>query len=550
METIETRIDRRLLAAIYIYMALPVMIFVIGWCRWYFGIPASIIIALGVVLCIRECGPSAGAHQFTSEELLKMAVIAVIIIMWTACSGIGGYLWQNFDHQTRNTLFEMLVNEKWPVARTIETEGMLQSRGLIYYIGFWFPSAFAGKILGLQAGYAMQFIWAVTGILLFYALICCWCKKIVIWPLIVFIFFSGLDYAGVLLGNVGTMKIFESDHLEAWSIHYQFSSVTTQLFWVFNQAIPVWLASALIFLEERPRNIIFTWSLILLTSAFPFVGLLPYVVYYMIRRSVWRKSYTQVRQILSDCVRNWCSIQNILAGGIVGIITALYLSGNEALGNSINAIIRRLTEVRYFGLFLLLGIVFLAVLFWITAVWIMRGKGIILGCCAWAAGVLLIIWKIVTISQAEGQPVLFNWVNITIFFFLEAGVFLACMYPMIKNKVLFWITSVSLYVMPLIVVGKSCDFCMRASIPGLLLIYIWCIQSINQKTDKIRMYILIGLLIIGGITPFHEIKRTYVMSRDYYETSYVPEYDIYNSGNFAGSTDNFFWNYVAKPFEK
>lgn len=550
METIEAGIDRKILIAVYGYLALPMLIFVLGWCRWYIGVPAAIIITLGIILSVREYGPVKEKFNFSRNELLTMAAIMVMVVVWTAFSGIGGYLWQNFDHKTRNTLFEMLVNTKWPVAQTIETGGSLQSRGLIYYIGYWFPSALVGKLFGVEAGYAMQFIWTVTGILLLYALICCWCKKIVIWPLVVFMFFSGLDYVGALLGNSGTMKIFESDHLEAWSIHYQFSSITTQLFWVFNQAVPVWLACALIFLGERPKNMIFTWSLILLTSAFPFVGLLPYVIYYMITRASWRSDYHKVRHILMDCIRNWCSWQNLLAGGTVGAITALYLWGNEALGNSINAVILHLKEMDHFVLLLLLGILLCIGVFWLTAFLIMHGKGRFLKNLAWISAVLLAGWKMVSIALDNGQPVLFNWVNLTLFFFLEAGVFLVCLYPMIKSKTLFWITTVWLYVMPLIVIGNSCDFCMRASIPGLLLIYLWCIQVLNEKKEKLRVVLLIILLLLGSITPLHEIRRTYVESRNYYERAYDSEYDIYNSGNFAGSTDSFFWKYIAGPFER
>ena len=550
METIEARIDRKILIAVYGYLALPMLIFVLGWCRWYIGVPAAIIITLGIILSVREYGPVKEKFNFSRNELLTMAAIMVMVVIWTAFSGIGGYLWQNFDHKTRNTLFEMLVNTKWPVAQTIETGGSLQSRGLIYYIGYWFPSALVGKLFGVEAGYAMQFIWTVTGILLLYALICCWCKKIVIWPLVVFMFFSGLDYVGALLGNSGTMKIFESDHLEAWSIHYQFSSITTQLFWVFNQAVPVWLACALIFLGERPKNMIFTWSLILLTSAFPFVGLLPYVIYYMITRASWRSDYHKVRHVLMDCIRNWCSWQNLLAGGTVGVITALYLWGNEALGNSINAVIWHLKEMNHFVLLLLLGILLCMGVFWLTAFLIMHGKGRFLKNLAWILAVLFAGWKMVSIALDNGQPVLFNWVNLTLFFFLEAGVFLVCLYPMIKSKTLFWITTVWLYVMPLIVIGNSCDFCMRASIPGLLLIYLWCIQVLNEKKETLRVVLLIILLLLGSITPLHEIRRTYVESRNYYERDYDSEYDIYNSGNFAGSTDSFFWKYIAGPFER
>lgn len=49
---------------------------------------------------------------------------------------------------------------------------------------------------------------------------------------------------------------------------------------------------------EKPKNMIYLWSLVMLTSTFPFVGMLPFVIYYMISRVHWRNDYTKAAQIM------------------------------------------------------------------------------------------------------------------------------------------------------------------------------------------------------------------------------------------------------------
>lgn len=75
---------------------------------------------------------------------------------------------------------------------------------------------------------------------------------------------------------------------------------------------------------------------------------------------------------------------------------------------------------------------------------------------------------------------------------------------------------------------------------------VWCIQVIDQKWGQIRTYLLVGLMVIGAVTPLHEIKRSYSNTRVQYENYVVEPERIYFGGNFSGSTDTLFWKYVAK----
>lgn len=537
------------LMCIYVYLALPMVIFLLGWCRWYIGIPASLVVIYGALRCMKEHGRRR--NIFKPNDTIKIVVIVGIVLLWVCMSGVGGYVWQNADHQTRNTLFELLVQEKWPVIREIEQDGYMQGKGLVYYVGFWLPAAIIGKMFGIEAGYAAQYVWAVLGILLFYIMICIWRKKVSVWPLVLIILFSGLDIVGILVEQPVLPEVFGVTHMEAWSIYYQYSSMTTQLFWVFNQAIPAWLAASLIFLCEKPKNMIFVWSFTLLTSTLPSVGLIPYVIYFMIRCCDWNEEYKNPGELVVSCWKNWASFQNIAAGGVIGIISALYVLGNNALIQTFDMTNRTSTGIGWALIILTVILLVALIVLGFCGIFflIKKGWGKLIKQILCVLGVSTFVFMVVRSNYAEWQSPLFLWVNLTVFFFLEAGVFLVCLYPTVEEKGLFWLNTIWLYVIPLIVIGESCDFCMRASIPGLLLIILWCIQMIDYCGKTWRTYLLIGLLAVGALTPIHEIKRTYVCTQAYYENINVDEIGVFQAGNFSGSTDGFFWKYIAKPQE-
>lgn len=131
----------------------------------------------------------------------------------------------------------MLVEYDWPVIREVTTENGSSTRGMIYYIGFWLPSAVFGKIFTLNAGYYFQFFWAILGVSLVYYFVCNYFKKLSVFPLLGMIFFSGLDILGYYMIDYNFAELKLYSHIEFWCSGYQFSSMTTQLFWVFNQAI-------------------------------------------------------------------------------------------------------------------------------------------------------------------------------------------------------------------------------------------------------------------------------------------------------------------------
>lgn len=542
MKKIGFGIREAVLLSAYLYLSLPIILFFLGWCRWYIGIPAAILCIVSVVFCMMQYLKEQKSMEKLEISWKKAALIAGIIFLWVGFSGVGSYTWQNIDHWWRNEIFELLVNEKWPVISMREVDGVMQERGMVYYLGFWLPSALFGKIFGIEAGYAFQYLWTVIGILIMYGFVCLWRKKADVWPLLLLIFFSGLDIVGCWLVQTEQMPILGIEHLEYWSGYYQYSSMTTQLFWVFNQAVPAWVASMLVFFCEKPKNMLFTCSLLILTATFPFAGLLPFALYFMIVR-ISHKKCTCVTELIKTIFRQWISVQNIVGVFVIGVISVIYIFGNAAVIDSL------LMVIINFGIVKILIILVLFFGLFIVALRLyVNGRGKIIeriGCLFIMA---VIAFRLVTLNYNDWQSSIFLIGNFLLFYMLEAGIYLIFVKKYVNEKNLFWLTVVLLFVIPFIKIGASCDFCMRASIPALLLLALWCIKAIDAsdfKKDK-NSWILAGLLLLGAVTPLHEIKRTYISSTVYYERQYVEEDRIYLAVNFSGDTTGFFWKYIAE----
>lgn len=545
MDKKRKRINLIILTAAHIYLLFPVLIFCVGWCKWYIGAVMSCIIVIGAYMSIHKYMLSESVERVERSTdrraIWKCLVVVMLIALWVVLSGVGGYVWQNDDHLWRNTIFDILVKEDWPVLRPMEIDGAVQERGLIYYIGFWLPAGLIGKLFGREAGYAFQCVWAILGIVIFYSLICYWRKKVSLWPLLIFIFFSGLDIVGTLCNGEPLMTLWGVEHLERWPGSYQYSSMTTQLFWVFNQAVPAWIACGLLFLRPHPQNCIMIWASVMLTSTFPFVGLFPYVAYIILKGDKPIDQYGTIAEYFKEVWKRLASIPNIVCGGAIGIISVLYL-----IQNTVGGMLERITKIPL-GIFVVLGLCLIGVI--VGVVWLaVRGHlrrlklpGLIVIACGVAGSAFYLLGRGYPFNKVFSRGMLLLW-----FYLLEAGIYLLLLRQKKSQTGLWWLCSITLLIFPLIKIGTNIDFCMRASIPGLVLIYFWVIKRFEERLKTAGTYILCIVIILGGITSFHEIARTVAYSSRPYKIDVVAEETILTGGNFSGEATGFFWKYLAK----
>lgn len=473
----------------YCYLVIPFIIFSAFWMKALYAVPVIVCVLLCILkICIRR--PEMSPEIFTKKDYKIFLIAFVIIVLWVCMSGIGGIAYQTEDHQWRNAMFETLVYEPWPIVKTVLKDGVEMTRGFSYYIGFWIPAAAVGKVFGIEAGYFFQIIWAVLGITLFYFMLCKILKKTAVWPLVIFILFSGMDILGYYITGTDMNTITQTTHLEWWASRLQFSSFTTQLFWVFNQAIPAWLATAVIYLQKENKNIILILASTILNCTMPFVGLLPLVIYKIFTHNYDEKQLSG--KWWKKFFKDTFSVENIIGGGIIGIISYLYLS--KASHHN--------------------------------------GGGVF--------------------NFANG-----GWLIWLTFILVEVGVLCIVIYPYQRRKILFCIAFVWCCICALLDVYGGQNFCMRASIPALVLIYIFTIEALTETYTRKRYMsfgIIMVILIIGAVTPMHEIIRNVSETKSRYLSEEISvtadsvgtESVLTNDYESTDIRGNYFFKYLCK----
>lgn len=445
---------------------LPFIIFCVGFLKPIIGIPVSLIILWIYWRIIRQSKNEIIVHLKRREILLTVIIISI----WVWLSGIGGFAFQNWDHHFRNALFRDLINYSWPVYYS-DNMGNLTSGSdtqlytLVYYIGFWLPSALVGKVFGWQIANFSLFIWSVMGITLTTFLLKNRIKASLVLVISILIIFSGMDIIGMLLRTLLEGNNFQliwppQKHLEWWSYYFQFSSFTTQLFWVFNQAIPTWICMALLLTTSNRNNALLLWGLCLFFTPITALGMLPFTLLNFLKKafnpaqivlktsSIIQNSF--IKDIWKDIIDS-LSIENIVGGGSVICITLLFFMGNHSVS--------------------LLNIEFL-----------------------------------------PKEPI---FVPMYILFILFEGILLWTLFNnQYKNNIYWYVVGISLVICPLFSLGTGINFGMRISIPALFILMVWSLEKLVFANWKWKPLLII-YLIIGAMTPLYEINRSIYRTFDY-----------------------------------
>ena len=461
----------------YIWIVLPVLIFVIGWCN----LPVAIFGSAIILICFYFLVKNAPKLWIPSQkkEFFLIGITFLIALFWVYCAGIGGYTYQNLDHNCRNPIFEMLVNQSWPV----ESENHFAI--MVYYIGFWMVPAVIGKLFhSIDVGFFTQLIWGTIGIFLFFYHVFTTVKEKKLWIVILFILFSGLDDIGWLIYQQMPEVLFEDSimHLEWWFEIIQYSSPSGQLFWVFNQCIPAWLVTMMLYNEKNNKSMIFIYSYLLISGTLPAIGLLPILMYWMLKNGETdNKVIFSVKNALNS-FKSIFTVHNILGGGIIGIISFLYLSNNVSGG----------------------------------------------------------------MTGYENPAYEYFILVLTYFIPLEVGIYIACIAKYQKNNPLLYIISILFLCFPFFYVGQAADFCMRASIPALVILFLLIVKTFDDgqiRKNRLVYGILLATIIIASATPFHEVNRA-LKNTCAGETKIKGELSFDNF--FGWKEDNTFLKYVGK----
>jgi hypothetical protein len=180
---------------------------------------------------------------------LQLGIAVVIGCAWTVFGGTDHLVFANADWHVRDAVLHDLVTSHWPVGYGL-LDGM--ESVLRAPVAYYLPAALIGKLAGLSAAHMALSVWTAVGATLFLLQVLSLTRSrlgVAVLVAAVVVLFSGLDIIGNLLDDGPR---FRSDwnvttHLEWWAGTYQYSSMTTQLFWVPNHALPGWLMIGLLY---------------------------------------------------------------------------------------------------------------------------------------------------------------------------------------------------------------------------------------------------------------------------------------------------------------
>jgi len=256
------------------YLAIPNLIFVIGW---FSPLPAAFLCAAMAFLLAR---PLWSRFAIESPVPGRAALLwtGIASCLWSAFGGGSHFMYANVDWLVRDALLADLIHFEWPVQYVNETNHVLVLRSAI---GFFLPPALLGKTLGTAHVNIAIYAWTALGVQIFLLLLPLprhshW--RILI-ALILVMLFSGMDILGQLV-TTGSLPIFPL-RMEWW-VPISYSSLSGQLLWAPNHSLPIWICTALYLRhlqqEESLGVSAAALSLSLVWTPFAALGLFPFLI--------------------------------------------------------------------------------------------------------------------------------------------------------------------------------------------------------------------------------------------------------------------------------
>lgn len=453
---------------IYAYMGLTVPMFFIFYFKLYLiGIIFTLLLIGAFIWRIR--GEKKEGIDKDGVKIKKPVLLIYLAasFVWTFLGGFGGHYAQSTDWNYRNAIFRDMLTRSWPVVYP-EYDKMLN-----YYIGHWIQPAFFAKVIGKVFGLGEnalwfignQFLWIYTAVGIFITMILLLCyvktdstkKQLLLMGL--FVGFSGMDIVGTVLDLLFFHHVsYANIHIEWWS-SFQFSSMTTCLFWVFNQTMTAWIVILCVVLEKKSDAFVFLGTCAALSGPLPFICIFLYMMVIAVKRVAEVKSVKIIKEFLSPL--------NILMVPPLLFIVRLY-SSNAAINSTASE--STITE---------------------SSTQVMFARMIV-----YDPYVLMFVF---------------------LFLLLEAGIHLILLYKPYSRNALYWATALFLLLSPFFAMGNEKDFVMRFSVPAIMVLLMMCGKVLlgdkcedTPEMKPILKKILIACIIIGMATPATEFARGYV----------------------------------------
>lgn len=466
-----------LLRIAFIYMLLNIGIFICGWLKIYYSIPLCLLLLIVLFILLKMTDK---INDKISIDFRFFLIAIIIIFAWCVLSGQGGFFYQQGDWTARNPIYHDLIQKEWPV---IYSDNSM----LCYYIGYWQIPALICKILNCNLFFSdiILLLYTFFSILLIFLLLLKITKANSIGKqltvLMVFIFFSGLDFIPQLVHNYkhglpflnNVYGISESYYFNIAKVQYNANS--TELSWVFNQTVPAWISACLyVILKDNKRFYAIILFPLVFFSPFVFIGLAFIMFIVLIKEYIIDKSI-----VWKDI---FCPV-NLLQISYFVIFLLYFLS---------NLLTPKLEEAGMKLTFQFLNV--------------------------------SIIWYL-------------------LFAFFEFFIFTVLIYKKYIKDEVFIGVNLLLLILPFLVYGRYNDLCMRVAIIPLFILMIYCIDYlfISNSWEK---YALIVALSFGSIVPifFNYIHglNEYIINKKTINDPYVTLDNISTKTSNPAILDNYF----------
>lgn len=308
---------------VVVYLMLPVLVWLLGWFNWWLGVPAAAALVAGFWRAM------AGPWRMSLRAgAFALPLVACAWVMLTAAGGV--FDAHNGDWIKHRAVLTDLAEHAWPVRLSDPLAAFLSAEAraapdaiLRYYLGYYLVPGLAGLWIGPAALNWAVPIWTWGGVALLVLLFTRGLPRgrAVLVAVLVLVCFSGMDYARILLLSGEAVPLLDSAHLESDEhllYRIQYSSNTAALMWAPQHFIAAGLFALLLLqLRREPRFLASSGVLLaacLLWSPFVAVGLLPLIVVLL----------------LDNGLRPFLRWQNIVLAGPLAALFVVFLSSGTS----------------------------------------------------------------------------------------------------------------------------------------------------------------------------------------------------------------------------
>ena len=283
-------IDKVLLFTGILYLVIPIVIQLYFWFNRIISIPLIILLLVATYLVMKRLKPLEANEYRKIFDKKKLLIFIIFLLGINVLSGAGAIFHQNWDYHGRNAIFRDLIENEWPVRYDYsnleyESQKFGDSAFLNYYFAYWLPGALIGKVSNFKVASLFMLVWQIIGSGLFFYYIFRFMKKIKIRYLLAFLAFGGLNVIGHIIVNYMTgqpINPIGTTHIDTSMGVFCMSTFITQLFWVFNQSIPAWVAVMLFLQEKDYKTCGYYFALLVPFGPFPMLGFLYLIFTYII----------------------------------------------------------------------------------------------------------------------------------------------------------------------------------------------------------------------------------------------------------------------------